>query len=120
MKVRRLRDGSLAGLAGWQPEFEAALAWYEAGADPAGRPAPPSDKDGMPDILVLKPDRSIWYIADHCRLWPSDSSMGTAGSHHEFLWAAMLAGLSAKEAVILAIGHCQYARGSAVAMRVDE
>lgn len=119
-KLRRLADGSLAGCAGWKPEIEAALAWYGAGADPKERPAAPSDKDGMPDILILKPDRTIWYIAEHCRLWQSDFGMGTAGSHHEFLWAAMLAGLGAKEAVGLAIGHCQYARGKVMALHIDD
>lgn len=119
-KIRRLRDGSLAGCAGWKPEIEAALEWYLAEADPKERPAAPSDKDAQPDILILKPDCSIWYIADHCRLWRSDFGIGTAGSHHEFLYGAMLAGLGAKEAVALAIEHCQYARGKVIARHIDD
>lgn len=119
-KLCRLDDGSIVGMAGWQPEMEAALSWYKNGADPDHRPPAPTDKDAAAELLILRPDRSLWYIADHCRLWRTAQSIAAIGSHHEFLMAAMLAGLSARAAVELAVKHCQNARGDVMAMHIDE
>ncbi len=117
-KLRRLSDGSICGTAGWKPEIETAIAWYEAGANPKDRPSPPSDPQHDVDILILRPDRTLWCICDNFRLYPNSWPIGAAGAHGEFLYAAMLAGLSAEAAVTLAVAHCARARGPVVVMEL--
>lgn len=118
-KIHRLKDGSLVGAAGWLPVINRAIEWLDAGADPKQKPAPASDKTDI-DMIWVRPGSGIWYVHENFEVWRSEvQDMAAAGSHHEFVVGAMLAGASAPAAVQLAIDHCKYAGGRVVWERID-
>lgn len=117
-KLLRLRDGSIAGLAGWKPEIVAAIGWYEAGADPERRPPPPSEPSDV-DILILKPDHSLWNLVNNFRLYETEWPFAAAGSHLDFVYGALCTGFSAKATVELAVRHCSHARPPVHTMVMD-
>jgi hypothetical protein len=118
-KLSRLYGGTIAGVAGWRPEWELALRWYQAGAPPDSRPPNPSEKSDL-DVLLLKPNGEIWNLTENFRLFKSEWPIAVAGSHTEFVLGALLAGASAKQAVELACAHCSYARPPVVTMSFDD
>lgn len=117
-KLHRLKDGGIAGVAGWKPVVLAALDWYNAGADPDKRPPAPKDETEL-DVIILRPDCTLWSLCGDCRLWLCDWPYAIAGSHHEFVLGALMSGLSAIEAVELAVRHCKFARGPVCFMRLE-
>ena len=116
VKLHRLPDGSIAGAAGWKPEITEAIAWLAAGADPKNLPKEPKEISDL-DILVFKPDGSVWVLhPNNYRYYQIDSTIAAAGSHHEFVIGAMLSDRSAAETVELACRYCARARGPVVRM----
>lgn len=116
-KLRRLPDGSIVGAAGWKPVFEEWISWYEAGADPGKQPPAPKDDNDL-DVIILNPDRTIWNMG-FGKLWRNEWPIAAAGSHSEFVLGALLAGMSAPDAVALAIAHLSRARGPMTSMGVE-
>jgi hypothetical protein len=116
-KLRRMSDGAVMGLAGWWPEIEAAIRWYQDGAKPDSRPAKPDEGDL--DILILTPQGKLWNLCNNFRLYRSEWPLGVAGSHTEFVLGALMAGASAKQAVEQACRHCSHARGPVTTMRLE-
>lgn len=97
--MRRLADDTLIGAsstvvggAGW------AMDWYAAGA-----PAKAGEAELLPDtfqLLVAKPDGSVYYAKDHGALTgPLEGPFFATGSGEDYALGAMAAGCDAVTAV---------------------
>ena len=95
-KVRKLRDGSLLGVAGDAFALDQIADWLEAGAVPADRP------EGLKvDVLLIRPGGSALMCGNSLRLTACDLPYAI-GSGGDLAMGAMAAGKSPAEAVEIA------------------
>jgi hypothetical protein len=100
-KVRRLKDGSIAGGAGTMACILQMLDWLDSGGDHARFPAEQRTDDWEP-ILVVRPDRRIQIYERTPFPTETHSPFFAIGSGKEYAMMAMHLGKSAAEAVALA------------------
>lgn len=111
-KITRLRrhtwEGSLVGCAGYTAIIHQFLQWAEGNLDQ--RPVDiPADEF---DILMLKPDGSLWRWDEKLRCYPLVDDFYAIGRPWEFAMGCMAAGCSAQQAVELSIKHSCSAGGA--------
>lgn len=104
-KIRRLSDGTLAAAAGSRPMIEAFHLWI-AGDGPKPEKV---DRDEFAAIW-LKND-GIWLVSYKLEIYKTPFPFAAEGVLAEFMYGAMAAGASAKDAVTLAVCHCSYVAG---------
>jgi ATP-dependent protease HslVU (ClpYQ) peptidase subunit len=108
-KLRRTAAGELLGVAGWMNKALILMDWFEAGADPATFPAFQRDRDTACDLIIVRPDRSVWSLTDEPVLVQLEDPHHSIGSGRDFAAAAMHLGCDARRAVEVAMalcGHC--------------
>lgn len=114
VKVRKLSDGSIIGLAGTPYHIEPLVEWFEAGAERAKFPSLTDEWDCM----RLMPDgRCLSYGVGGFDT--EDEVPASIGSGGDIAMGAMLAGLSAKEAVKLACMRHNECGGVIIEHRLD-
>lgn len=102
-KLVRLPDGSVAGGAGLWAKAWAVLAYLADGGslDGKGDKTPP-DAEGA-EILVMRPDGSLWVIEEQFPAYPLLTSFTAIGDGEDFARMGMEMGLSAEQAVVKTI-----------------
>lgn len=100
-KIKRLADGSLCAAAGPVPLINKFHQWAALGFDAAAKPLPA--KDEQFGAILLKADRTIWLISYDFELYEAVGEYACEGMATSFMMGAMAAGVSAEEAVRLAI-----------------
>ena len=101
-KIRRLKDGSIAGGSGEVAFIQQMFEWLDAGADPAAFPTDQRDKEDWQPILVVRPDGRIQVYERTPYPVESESPIFAIGSGRDYALMAMHLGKSAPEAVELA------------------
>lgn len=96
-KIKRLKDGSIAGISGNLDVGLLVLAYIEGGEKPVWL-----EKDDFPVIIFVKPDRTIWGIEKYLNAFQIEEKRAACGSGRDFALAAMACGKTAQEAVELA------------------
>lgn len=118
-KVRRWADGSLAAASGCVPHIEAFHGWGALGCPPDALPFVDAD-DGAFGALVVRKSGEIIHYDHKLRSYPACNEWAIEGSHEEFLSPLMLTGMSAPDAIGLAIKHCVWAAGVVFALKLHE
>lgn len=98
-KIRRL-NGCLIGGAGTRHVVESVIAWLIAGAKPEQFPEPATK--GEADILMVKPDGSIYLIQSGPHFTQLENRFFAIGCGADAAMAAMHLGYDAKHAVEVA------------------
>ena len=111
-KIVRVPGGGFIGVAGRVVDASNIRAWIEEGM-PGRGPRFFGSEDDAPSILWVKPDGSVWLsMEQEISFFQTDEPAvvgeRTAG---DFCLGAMLAGMSAREAVGLAVVHCVWVAG---------
>jgi ATP-dependent protease HslVU (ClpYQ) peptidase subunit len=109
VKIHRLLNGGLFAGAGWTAAIQQAEQWLNDDAVAEKKP-PPAEKDDLNGIFLDR-DGLLWWVSHRFDVYRCHGEIAAAGAHSEFLYGAMFSGLSAEEAVRLAIEHCAYAGG---------
>lgn len=102
----------LFGAAGRGSDCVLAHEWFLRGMQEVARPQFSEDKDEPLAVIWVRPNGTVWW-GDHRLSWsqvPEPSVIGT-GDAATFTEGAMHAGLSAADAVALAIKHCVWVGG---------
>lgn len=120
-KLIRAPDGTITGSAGSGPALHEFRQWVIAGMNFTNLPAG-WDKNSADDLdaLILKPDGSLWRMDQKYRLYPLPRNSTCIGDNDAAVFAegAMAAGMSAPDAVRLAIEHCVYIGGPVQVERI--
>jgi len=113
-KILRLQDGTLAGMSGFTADCWLAMEWLREGR-PEKQPAFLSDAEGdnSLDILLLKPDGTLWRNSKGVSGFVPEGKISVIGSQSACIVAetAMRLGRSAEEAVQLACNMVVNIRG---------
>ena len=100
-KIVRLPDGGVAGGCGVWTRAYSGLAWLADGGDAGARkgdsPEPPIIADAQ--ILIARPDGSLWLLEDEFPAYPLRDSTAAIGCGSDAALMAMTLGLSPVEAV---------------------
>lgn len=122
-KITRAPDGSLLGLAGKLHDSWLLRQWVLAGMPQDAKPEfkgrrEPTDDE--PYILMAKPDGSLWFATGDLVFAPDPQPSATgAGPACNFCEGAMEAGMTAGDAVALAIRHFEGAGGTVQIEKID-
>lgn len=101
-KIRRMKDGSVAGGSGELTFVLQMFEWLDAGAEPGTFPKDQRDKDDWQPILVVRPTGQILLYERTPYPVVSEGPMFAIGSGRDYALMAMHLGKSAPEAVELA------------------
>lgn len=96
-KLRRLKDGRLAAIAGGAAAGLALLDWLDSATDD------PPAIHGRADALVIGLDRKVWVYDKRGFPLEIAESLYAMGSGGELALGAMMAGASAAKAVAIAV-----------------
>lgn len=125
-KITRTPDGSLVGCAGYAADCWSAQQWFLAGGSvtnplDTGLPLIAESGDGGLDILVLRPDGSVWRNTRGVRSFYPEGSVAAIGGNTASIVAetAMRLGRSAGEAVKVCIEMCASIYGPVQIERLD-
>jgi len=111
-------DLGLFGTVGRNSDGYLARGWFRSGM-PTERPEFSDEKDDELHIMWVKPDGTVWW-ADKCLSFtpmPWPTSIGNSTAIY-FVEAAMLAGMTAGDAVALGIQHCVWIGGAVQVERI--
>lgn len=104
-KIKRIPQG-LVGGAGTVAQIFSMFKWIEEGSDPDKFPEKQKDQENSPVILLIKPDKTIWYYDDTPEPFLIEDKFWAIGSGRDFAITAMHLGYSAREAVRTASELC--------------
>lgn len=107
-KIRRSKKGELLGVAGFMDRGIILMDWWEAGADPAKFPAFQADEKKSCSMLIIKPDRTLWYVFEEPVAILVEEPFHSIGSGRDFAAATMYLGHDARKAVEVASALCGY------------
>lgn len=113
-KIQRMPDGGLLACAGLRPVIVEAQAWLLRDG-----PKPDRVEDGDFGALMVGPDGVVSNVSHAMQIYEAFGEFHVQASHHEFLVGALAAGVSAPEAVRLAIQFGRYAAGEVRWMRLE-
>lgn len=119
-KIVRASDGSLAGVSGEMGNANAFKDWFLAGEN-GQSPKMEGGNDSDFGAVIVRPDGAVWTTYGDGRLIQSADPLEAMGENVAagFCEAAMLAGLSAEDAVRLTVEHCIYAAGDVQVERLE-
>lgn len=101
-KIRRTKAGELIGVTGWIDRGIWLMDWYENCGDPKQLPDWQKNPDAGCELIVVKPDGSVWIIGEFGLPWQVESPTHAIGSGRDFAAAAMHLGFDAVRAVEIA------------------
>lgn len=119
-KIHRIRDGSLIGCCGEWGEIERFVRWMDAGQPDPKPDFAQGDDDGFGALVVSPLGRVTTWTEKMVEQVATGESGMVIGTSHKYLMGMLLAGLSAEEAVALAIERCAYVGGHVESMRLDD
>lgn len=99
-KLYRLPDGGVVGGSGGSRESYAAIRWMLAGE--AGEPPVSGDGDNVYDLLILRPDGTLWLANNGFPSFRLFDKFAAIGSGCHLAMAAMDMGATATQAVKIA------------------
>lgn len=105
-KIRRLANGELIGVCGWMDRGLILMDWYENGADPAALPEFQKDENRSCELVIVKPDRSVWVLREYHMPFRVEDKTHASGSGRDFAAAAMHLGKTSPEAVAVGNALC--------------
>lgn len=111
-KIFRLKDGSIAGIAGDLPQGYELVRWLNDET-----PNPPTKVDDCV-VLVLRPDGTMWEFCGSLCPMPITESYHAAGSGMASALGALDAGATPQQAVEIAIKRDAYSGGTVVVERL--
>lgn len=97
-KIRRMRDGSIAGCTGDSAICRELLDWYDAGAEPDRYP----DRKSTSNMLLINRDHRVLFFDGSPTPIEFEDPWVAMGSGRDYAIAAMHLGCSAKQAVDVA------------------
>jgi ATP-dependent protease HslVU (ClpYQ) peptidase subunit len=98
-KIHAMPDGSLVAFCGDSRYINRVRRWLARGAPRKGRPRIDADEF---DMLVVKPDGSLWGTNDALDLEPIEEPFFSIGSGRGYAMGAMARGATPKQAVRIA------------------
>jgi hypothetical protein len=118
-KVRRLKDGSVAGMAGDLRDIVLAFDWLDRGAPfdtiPKFVGDPKDDEDGF-EALILRPDGRLEWFDQGCVFVPYAAPFAI-GVASEIAVTCLRLGLTPKEAVERAAHQCVKVGGTTIVLK---
>ena len=120
-KLARLPDGGVAGSAGDCAAGQAALNWLVGGGSLEGS----EERITLPnidgaDVLIAKPDGSLWMLTNRFPAWPVDGPMVAIGCGSDAALMAMSEGANAIEACQKTAKQDVYCGDPVQSMEVEE
>lgn len=96
----------LVGICGFMDHGLHLFQWYIQGRDPATFPTLQADEEKNSELIIIRPDRTIWSLRGAPLPFRIENETHAVGSGRDFAAAAMYLGHSAREAVEVAIALC--------------
>jgi ATP-dependent protease HslVU (ClpYQ) peptidase subunit len=115
MKIFRLNDGALVGMAGNTYNWEVVLDYLNSNSKTKKWP----ELQGHQDTLVLEKDGTIW-LYDHLGRRFQRTAPVAIGSGWKYALAAMDCGADVEEAIRIAIGRDSYSSGTIRVVDLEE
>lgn len=117
-KTYRLPDGGVVGGAGGARESYAAIRWLMAGE--AGDPPVSGDGDNVYDLLILRPDGTIWLANNGFPAFRLFDKFAAIGSGSHLAMAAMDMGATAAQAVKIAAKYDENTNDKVRSMAIEK
>jgi hypothetical protein len=119
-KITRGPNG-LIGVTGNATDCYLVSRWWANGGYVSQRPEKLMQGEHGIGAIVLQDDGSVWFMDERLEPYPTPEPAVTGeGSASNFCEGAMHAGLSAEEAVRLAVKHCVHVGGDVQVERLRE
>jgi hypothetical protein len=102
-KIFQLKNGEYVAGAGYYDQIVEIVRWMDAGERPARRPALPDKDAESSDIVILRPNKKLfWLTWPYLRRVPVLDRIVAVGSGSAYALGAMAAGANAKQAIEIA------------------